>query len=115
VQALDIYPTLCELCGLEPPSGLEGHSLTPLLEDPATGWDHPAYTVAGNLKNLGVAVRTARYRYAEWAGGKNGAMLIDEVANPDETVNLVDDPKYTAIRAELSGLVRKHTAGAAQR
>jgi arylsulfatase A-like enzyme len=115
VQALDLCPTLCELCGLKPPAGLEGHSLRPLLEDPTIRWEHPAYTVTGNARNLGVAVRTARYRYAEWAGGKNGAMLIDEAADPDEMVNLVDDPRYAAVRAELSTLVRRHTPGGTQR
>jgi arylsulfatase A-like enzyme len=112
VQALDLYPTLCELCGLTPPAGLEGHSLKPLLDDPTAKWDHPAFSVAGNAKNLGVAVRTAKYRYAEWAGGKNGAMLIDEAADPHETKNLIDDPKLAAVRERLSALARKHAAGA---
>ncbi len=115
VQALDIYPTLCELCGLEPPAGIEGHSLKPLLDDAKAKWDHPAYTVARSAKNLGVAVRTAKYRYAEWSGGKDGAMLIDLAADPDETRNLVDDPKYAAVRDELSAMARKHAAGGAAR
>ena len=115
VQSLDIYPTLCDLCGLEPPAGIEGHSLKPLLDDARVEWDHPAYSVAGSAKNLGVAVRTAKYRYAEWAGGKDGAMLIDLAADPDEIRNLVDDPKYAAVRDQLSALARKHAAGGPSR
>ena len=114
VQSLDIYPTLCELCGLKAPAGIEGHSLVPLLNDPKAKWDHPAYTVAGNMKNFGVAVRTTRYRYAEWAGGKNGTFLIDPTADPDETTNLVDDPKHAAAREELAALARKHAGGPAK-
>jgi iduronate 2-sulfatase len=111
VQTLDLYPTLCELCGLKAPAGIEGHSLTPLLADPKAKWQYPAYTVAGNVKNLSVAVRTAKYRYAEWAGGKNGAFLTDPTADPDETVNLIDDPKHAAARDELAALARKHAGG----
>jgi len=111
VQSLDLYPTLCELCGLKPPEGLAGHSLKPLLDDPKAKWDHPAYTVAGNRKNLGVAVRTEKYRYAEWDGGKNGAMLFDAAADPNESKNLVDDPKLAAVRDELAALARKHANG----
>jgi iduronate 2-sulfatase len=111
VQSLDLYPTLCHLCGLRPPAGLEGHSLKPLLDDARAKWDHPAYSVAGNPKNLGVAVRTPKYRYAEWAGGKNGAMLIDVAADPDETKNLVDDPNLAPVRTELAALARKHAGG----
>ena len=77
VQALDIYPTLCELCGIKPPTGIEGHTLIPLLTDAKAKWDHPAYSVAGNRKNLGVAVRMRQYRYAEWTGGKGeGAAFV---------------------------------------
>ena len=112
VQSLDIYPTLCELCGLKAPAGLEGHSLKPLLDDVKAKWEHPAYSVAGNAKNLGVAVRTAKYRYAEWTGAKGGgAMLIDEVADPHETKNLIDDPKLAAVREELAKLAKKHAEG----
>jgi len=111
VQALDIYPTLCELCGLKPPTGLEGHSLKPLLDDANAKWDHAAYTVAGNRKNLGVGVRTAKYRYAEWADGQNGAMLFDAVADPHELKNLADDPAFAKVRDELSALAKKHAEG----
>jgi arylsulfatase A-like enzyme len=111
VEAVDIYPTLCELCGLPKPDGLEGHSLAPLLADPDAAWDHPAYTVAGNAKNLGVAVRTAKYRYAEWDGGKGGAMLFDCAADPHETKNLIDDPAHAKAKDELAALARKHAGG----
>jgi arylsulfatase A-like enzyme len=110
VQSVDIYPTLCELCGMKPPAGLEGHSLKPLLDNPAAAWEHPAYTVAGNRKNLGVAVRTAGYRYAEYEDGKGGAMLFDEAADPSESKNLAADPKFAKVRDELSAMARKHAA-----
>ena len=41
--------------------------------------------------------------------------LIDEAADPDETVNLIHEPKYDAVRAELSALARKHATGGAPR
>lgn len=107
VQSMDIYPTLCELCGLKPPAGLEGHSLKPLLDDAKAKWEHPAFTIAGQtVENLGVAVRTDKYRYAEWTGGKNGAMLFDVAADPDERKNLADDPKFADVRTKLADLAR---------
>jgi arylsulfatase A-like enzyme len=111
VQSVDVYPTLCELCGLKAPAGLEGHSLRPLLDDPKEKWGHPAYSVAGQAKNLGVAVRTETYRYAEWNGGKNGAMLFDVADDPDEAKNLAGDAKFAKVRDELARLARKHAAG----
>jgi iduronate 2-sulfatase len=113
VQALDIYPTLDALCGLPQPAGLEGHGLVPLLDDPAAAWAYPAFTAAGNARQSAVAVRTERYRYAEWDLGKGGAMLFDEVNDPDEMKNLIDDPKYADVKAELSALARQQAPGAA--
>jgi arylsulfatase A-like enzyme len=107
VQMIDVYPTLCELCGLKPPPGLQGHSLKPLLENPQAEWKHAAFSVAGNRQKLGVAVRTEKYRYAEWNGGEAGAMLFDETADPTESTNLVNDSKYAQVKDELSRLVRQ--------
>lgn len=107
VQMIDVYPTLCELCGVKLPAGLQGHSLAPLLQNPHAEWTYPAFSVAGGRQKLGVAVRTEKYRYAEWNGGKDGAMLFDETADPTESTNLVDDPKFTAVKDELSKLVRQ--------
>src|SRR5262249_61322148 len=107
VQSLDVYPTLAELCGLAAPKGLEGHSLAPLLADPQAKWDRPAFTVTGSGKMAGAAVRTERWRYAEFDGGNAGAMLFDHEADPHEMKNLADDPKYAPVRAELSALLKK--------
>lgn len=114
VQAVDFYPTLAELCGLPLPQGLEGRSLVPLLNNPRAEWNHPAYTVWSEDGKTyhGVAVRNERWRYAEFGdGGKNGAMLFDEDADAHDMNNLADDPKFAAVKAELSALAKKYAAG----
>lgn len=113
VELLDLYPTLVNLAGLPVPAGLEGRDLAPLLERPAVRWEHPAYTV-WNERNrgiTGVAVRTERWRYAEFFGPGAGAFLTDPVNDPQELTNLVNDPAHAAVVAELSALARAHVAG----
>jgi len=108
VQSVDIYPTLADLCGLPAQEGLDGRSLRPLLDDPQAAWDRPAYTRAGNAQKYAAAVRTERYRYAEYGpDGSEGAMLFDEQADPHEQKNLADDPQFKQIRDELKALLRK--------
>jgi iduronate 2-sulfatase len=116
VQSLDLYPTLVELCGLPPVTGLEGRSLTPLLADPASRWDDPAFSVwSEDGRTLhGVAVRTEDWRYVEFGpNGSNGAMLFDPHKDPLEMTNLAEDPRFAAVRARLSPLVREYAASLA--
>ncbi len=112
VESVDLYPTLVELAGLGSPGRLEGRSLVPLLENPQREWNHPAYTVwSEDGRTLsGVSVRTERWRYAEYDGGRGGAMLLDPQADPDELRNLADEASLAAVRAELSALVKAYAA-----
>ncbi len=113
VQMVDLYPTLTELCGLEPAAGLEGRSLVPLMRDPGAPWPHPAFTVwSEDGRSLsGILVRTERWRYAEFFGRGPGAMLIDPAEDPVELRNLANDPNYAEVVAELSGMVQGYAAG----
>ena len=56
---------------------------------------------------MGYSVRTDRWRYNEWDGGKRGAELYDEREDPDEMRNLATDPKYKDVVAEMQRLLQR--------
>jgi arylsulfatase A-like enzyme len=112
VQSLDIYRTLAELCNLEIPPGIEGHSLVPLLNDPRAKWDHTAYSIWSEDGTTvhGTMVRTEQWRYAEFGpNAANGAMLFDVHADPLELTNLADRPEHHATRTQLSALANNYS------
>jgi uncharacterized sulfatase len=122
-ELIDVYPTLAELCGLTPPAGLPGTSLAPQLTDAARPTKGFALTQVrrggggGKKKKQkaggqfpGYSLRTDRYRYTEWDGGKKGVELYDHQTDPQEYTNLAKDPKYAATAKELSAKLRDLTA-----
>lgn len=106
VELVDVYPTLAELCGLKPPSNLEGLSMVPLLERPSRPWKKGAFTQVKRGKVMGRSVRTERFRYTEW-GGPDVAELYDHECDPHEFTNLADSPEYADVKRRLSQLLRK--------
>jgi arylsulfatase A-like enzyme len=44
VELVDMYPTLCDLAGIEKPSHLDGFSFAPLLDDPSKPWKTAAFS-----------------------------------------------------------------------
>lgn len=106
VEFVDIYPTLCELCGLPSPEGLEGTSMAPLWDDPARPWKAAAFSQYPRGSVMGYSMRTARFRYTEWRPRRGdqpvGVELYDHEADPQENVNLAEEPEFSAIRRRLS-------------
>jgi uncharacterized sulfatase len=124
VELIDLHPTLADLAGLPTPEGkatkLDGVSLKPLLADPGAKWDRPALTqvsrgtptatgepVGKNPWFMGYSVRTARYRYTEWDGGKKGAQLFDYDTDPNELKNLAEDAKHADVVKQMKALLPK--------
>lgn len=111
VEFVDIYPTLCELCDLAAPAGLEGKSLKSLLDNPSHKFKDAAYTQfprpnPADPKNqiMGRTVRTDRYRYTEWAADGQppvGIELYDHQNDPDETNNIAGNPLNRKIVEQL--------------
>ena len=115
VEFVDVYPTLCDLCDLPIPEGLEGISTVPLLQNPKRPWKLAAFSqfprgirAPGQDKDadprriMGYSMRTDRYRYTEWIDESSGEAMAEELYDhqndPKETVNV-------AGRAENSELV----------
>lgn len=115
VELVDVYPTLVDLCGLPAVEGLEGKSLKPLLENPQLAWSEAAYTQVLRGPVQGRSVRTERWRYTEWDEGNKGAELYDHQADPNEYVNLADDPRQADVRSHLQQLLRSKKKTAAER
>jgi uncharacterized sulfatase len=111
VEFVDIYPTLADLCGLTPPSGLAGKSFRSLLEDPARPGKAAAFTQTNRGMNQdGRSVRTDRWRYTEWDGGKEGVELYDHTTDPLEYHNLAGQADTAAIQKELRALLESGRA-----
>jgi len=102
VEFVDLFPTLADLCGVSPPQGLQGCSLVPLLRDADHAVKAAAFTEVSRGQFMGYSVRTDRWRYTEWEGGKRGAELYDHEDDPNEWHNRAADPAWAGVRADLS-------------
>jgi arylsulfatase A-like enzyme len=89
VDVVNVFPTLVSLCGLPSMEGLDGHDMTPLLENPQAEWKYPAIT---EIKVGNVAVRSENWRYIRYFDGTEE--LYDKTNDPNDWYNLAEDEKY---------------------
>jgi arylsulfatase A-like enzyme len=96
---MDIFPTLCDLCNLPKPSGLEGKSLAPLMKGTEDGKDR--YALSENYRGgfAGRMIRTSRWKYFFYTNGEE--YLYDMQADPLEENNLIKDPQQRRLADDL--------------
>ncbi|MCX6564330.1 MAG: sulfatase [Candidatus Aminicenantes bacterium] len=99
VEFVDVFPTLCELAGLQPPPDLEGTSMTPLFQDPGRPWKSAAFSQfprGFTNRFMGRAMRTDRNRYIEWRDWFDDRLvaveLYDHETDPMENENIAEAP-----------------------
>lgn len=108
-EFVDIYPSLCDLCGLPKPEHLEGYSFAPLMDDPDQPWKKAAFSQYPRGRAMGYSMRTDRYRYTEWIHRKTGEVvareLYDHEADPGENVNVAVLPENRGLVGKLSEML----------
>jgi arylsulfatase A-like enzyme len=108
VSLIDLYPTLVDLCQLtgstmksDQGHPLDGHSMRPLLVDPATGnWSGPAEALTALYKwrkkydpaSESYSLRSRDWRYIRYENGLEE--LYHTVDDPYEWDNLADQPEH---------------------
>jgi arylsulfatase A-like enzyme len=97
VSAIDLYPTLVELCRLAPDAGLEGQSLAATLRQPARARDRNV--VLCEVNPGGYAIVNNQWRLIHYADGTEE--LYDVVQDPNEWDNLARQEKFRTVMAEL--------------
>lgn len=137
VSQVDLFPTICDVTGIEAPEHLQGVSLAPLAVDPGASVRdeifaevnyHAAYDPAR-------AVRTERFKYIRhydddmptqvmpncddseaktvwlehgWAERHiDSERLYDVVFDPNESQNLAADPDHAAILADMRARLQR--------
>ena len=96
VNLLDLAPTIADITGIPLKDEWEGNSLLPLLRNPQQEWQDHTHTTFG-LGNH--TVSTERWQYIHYFDGS--AELYDLQKDPNEFVNLANDPENTEIKAKL--------------
>lgn len=124
VELVDVYPTLADLAGLEPPKKSEGTSLSPLIKDPAKPWKNAIFSCMltsnvvlqdplenknGNL--FGRAIRTDDYRLVEWVAKETDKPiayeLYDQKNDPDENTNIAKRTENAELVKQLTDRLHK--------
>jgi N-acetylglucosamine-6-sulfatase len=122
VLTMDIAPSLLELCGAAPLPSVQGRSWVKLAREGDPGWRtswfyeynyEKQFPYTPNVRGL----RTDEWKYIRYPHGdgspdKHMAELYRVTVDPDERINLVNEPRYADKIAELKAELAQRMAEA---
>jgi arylsulfatase A-like enzyme len=106
VSMLDIYPTVMELLGIEPPHAMEGESLVPFLHDANYKRTQPAIVTWERGSH---SVVRDGWNYIHYKDGSEE--LYNQNEDPDEYKNLASDVRYRTLMDELKSFIPADYSG----
>ncbi|MCK0132575.1 sulfatase [Flavobacteriaceae bacterium F08102] len=118
-ELIDLFPSLCEIAGIEVPDYLQGSSFVPLVKNPKRKWKEAAFSqfhrrpkhAADGKRYMGYSMNTHKYHYIEWytwdpktgtRGEFNHSELYDRENDPYETINIAAEQSLNNVVKELS-------------
>jgi N-acetylglucosamine-6-sulfatase len=121
VLTIDLAPTLLELAGLTPLSGMQGRSLAPIFSGTAGAWresflvEYYSDTVFPRILKMGYsAVRTTTAKYIEYRDLAGMNELYDLGTDPYEEHNLIVSPAGATLLKTMQGELERLTRSARQ-
>ena len=115
VEFTDVFPTLCELAGLETPDQLQGVSLAACLQDADAEPRTISTAIYKSRGAFGYTIRNKRYRYVEWISNKGaklvGRDLFDFKEDPLGVQNMAAKEEYAEVVKEMSGQLHANAEG----
>lgn len=97
VSLCDLFATLCELCELEIPDGLDSRSLVALVNGDAQTWPNETCSFFLQQGFTNVMIKQDHLKYQWYAHDGKGVMpevLFDLHSDPNETSNVIRHPQY---------------------
>ncbi len=115
-ELLDLFPTLCDLAGLETPDFVQGTSLVPVLSDPQATVNDAAFSQYHRNHEgeqyMGYAMRTATHRFVEWRNFATGEVtareLYDHRNDHTESENIADTASKELMESLTNQLLKSH-------
>lgn len=118
-ELVDLFPSICELAGIEVPDYMQGTSFVPLIENPEMEWKSAAFSQfhrrpkvsADGQRYMGYSINTEKYHYIEWyawdpttgtKGDFKNAELYDRINDPYEKMNLAQKEAWTETQEGLA-------------
>lgn len=116
VEFVDIYPTLCDLAGLDKPSHLQGDSFAPLLDQPDLPWKRAAFSQYPRGNIMGYSMTADNHRLTVWVDRKDHEKvhfteLYDQTRDPQENENVAGNPEYAPVLEKLTRWYREGWEG----
>lgn len=127
-EFVDIFPTVCDLAGVQVPSHLDGKSLVPVMKNPEVRVKEFSVSQYPRTRNqldterlgwsdgqfMGYSIRTEKYRYTIWLKDSwrsykpfskdlvVASELYDYEKDPNETINVAGEKEYVAVLKDLN-------------